>query len=200
MVKIMDELGFQSSKLLLDTVKKEYNLENEKGKNFDVRGGILVPLYSALLIFMITGVLSNGITGDKANGLLPCVVYFLYFISTILSVLGILYATWCLIKMFAVSEYNRINFDDLVYEIDMDEDRYAYFLYNFYENALMFNREINKDKIVYLQRSVMMFKYVVICICFSYLFLVAIRVVGRGGGHNDSANNRNNGKGISKEN
>ena len=176
----MDELSFQSSKLLLNAAREEYNLENEKGKNFDVRGGILVPLYSALLIFMITGILSNGITGDKANGLLPCVVYLLYFISNLIGILGILYAIWCLIKMFSISEYNRINFDDLASEIEMDENGYAYLLYFLYENAVSFNRQINGEKIVYLQRSLMMFKYVIASICLSYIFLICIRVVERG--------------------
>lgn len=176
----MSESDFQSSKLLLDTVKEEYALENEKRKNFDVRGGILIPLYSALLIFIITGVLSNGITGDKANGLLPSIVYFIYFMTVLLGILGTIYAMWCLIKMFSISEYNRIKFNDLADEVEMEEEQYAFLLYFLYENALSFNRQINEEKIVYLQRSVMMFKYVMVSICFSYIFLVCIRMVERG--------------------
>lgn len=106
-----DGKSYQSANMLLDVIKDEYKLEDERGKKFDVRGGILMPLYTALLIFLITGFMSNGITGEKASGLLECVVYTIYVSVSIGSVLCILYAIWCLLKMFAISEYNRIAFN-----------------------------------------------------------------------------------------
>lgn len=175
------KVKYPSAKILLETAKKEYDVENDRKKNLETRTGVFMSLSSALLIFIM-----REVTLLKINLNEFVTVWFGFFLSLsallgIILVVLLLRSIYFFIKVISVSEYKRINLEELLNITLKPEDIFSQVVIIRYRQIIEINRKENDKKVDFFSKGINNIQAALYClVSFGLLILlISSSYIGR---------------------
>lgn len=140
---------YPSATVILDIILNEYKNEIDRGRSFDTRSGIFLPVIGAIIIFLPD--LMNKMKWNKEINVISDVIPEVLVLSlVIISIALLLISSTNFIAVLKSKEYERINYKNLNKNIAVyPEDSIRIKLIEEYVKILNKNIETNNEKAKY---------------------------------------------------
>ena len=154
----MRKSKYDSIDILLDIVKKEYDVENDEKQSIDSRTGILITLTMATIVFIF----------NNANNIIHIVTdkgetyFYALYVILVLAVSGIFIGLLKFVTVASINGYAKVNMRDIFYQITLGKVNASMLAYIQYEKIVDTNRDINRNRYKILKEGITFLKWAVL--------------------------------------
>lgn len=149
---------YPSSEIMLEIIREEYKNEVDRGRSFDSRAGIFLPIIGAVIVFLPELVKEIKFKGKIGN------IYEMFpYVSILILIIAALYylinSLNCFIKVLQSKEYKTINYNEFTEENSLyDKSLFSLAVVEKYREILDVNIPINDGKAELYKRGIIMMR------------------------------------------